>query len=193
MYNLVSYINILEGADSQDSAMDICHYLQIIGSLVAKKPHHVLEVGIGTAMLTVGLVSALKFNQRGTLTCVDNWNDWHGVEPPEINVLREAGVAVIAPISEQEFVKQCPADCYDFVVSDGDHKNSWSWIDEYFRITKPDGFLYFHDTNNTKKFPALAGIESRVKELGLPYFHFTENSRNDEKCERGLLFVINKK
>ena len=173
--------------------MDTCHYLQIIGSLVSKKPQNVLEVGVGTALLTVGLVMGLKYNRCGSLTCVDNWIDWHGIEPPEIKELREAGVTILAPLEERQFVSECPSNVYDFVVSDGDHRNSGSWVDEYFRITKPDGFIYFHDTNNTEMFPSISRIEQRVKELGLPSFHFTSSSRDDEHCERGLLFAINHK
>lgn len=173
--------------------MDYCHYLQIVGSLVAKKPEKILEVGIGTAMLTVGLLMGMRYNQKGHLTCVDNWRDWKGVEPSEIEALREAGVTVVAPVDERTFLSTCATGTYDFVISDGDHYNSGAWVDEYFRITKPEGFIYFHDTNNQDMFPALALITQRVKQLGLPHYHFTQSSRNDERCERGLLFVINRK
>ena len=192
MHNLGAFINLLSETGGQDAGMDICHYMQIIGALVARKPQKVLEVGIGTALLTTGLVMGINFNQSGSLTCVDNWNDWNGVEPSEISILREAGVTVVAPVDEQQFIASCPDNSYDFVVSDGDHRNSWSWVDGYLRITKPDGFIYFHDTNNCL-FPSLSKIMDRVKELGLPHYHFTQNSRADECCERGLLFVINKK
>lgn len=193
MNNLKSYFDLLERTEKQDVGMDMCHYLQIIGALVAKKPQQVLEVGVGTALLSVGLLMGLRYNQCGELTCVDNWGDWHGVEPPEIDTLREAGVTVLAPLDECTFVRECPSNLYDFVVSDGDHSNSGSWVDEYFRITKPEGFIYFHDTNNHDKFPSLSRVEARVKELGLPHFHFVHSSRPDEHCERGLLFVINRK
>jgi hypothetical protein len=135
----------------------------------------------------------LRFNQRGKLTCVDNWFDWHGIEPPEISAFRESGVSVVAPVEEKSFIEGCPSDSFDFVVSDGDHRNSGSWVDEYFRITKPDGFIYFHDTNNKEVFPSIARIEQRVMQLKLPHFHFTQSSRDDERCERGLLLVINNK
>jgi predicted O-methyltransferase YrrM len=193
MDNIKGYIDLLGRAEPQDAGMDACHYLQIVGSLIAKKPDRVLEVGIGTALLTVGLIMGLRYNRCGTLTCVDNWGDWHGAEPPDIESLREAGVTVIAPVEELQFLRDCPDNAYDFIISDGDHRNSGSWVDEYFRITKPDGFMYFHDTNNYGTFPSLALIMTRVKELQLPYYHFTQSSRVDERCERGLLFVINKK
>ena len=61
------------------------------------------------------------------------------------------------------------------------------------RIVGHDGFLFFHDTNQPDIFPGLAEIESQVRQRGLPYFHFKDQSRPDERCERGWLFVINKK
>lgn len=193
MDNIKAFVELLAGSDCQEAAMDTCHYLQIVGSLVAKKTDNILEVGIGTAMLTTGLVMGMRYNQCGRLPCVDNWRDWHGIEPPEIATLREAGVMVIAPVEERVFLASSETDTYDFVVSDGDHSNSGTWVDEYFRITKPEGFIYFHNTNNHKMFPTLALVQQRVLQLGLPHYHFTQSSRKDERCERGLLFVVNRK
>jgi len=193
MEHIKAFIDLLGRSDSQEAAMDSCHYLQIVGSLVAKKPENILEVGIGTALLTAGLVMGMRYNQCGCLTCVDNWSDWHGVEPPEITTLREAGVTVMAPVEERVFLSGCATDTYDFVVSDGDHKNSGTWVDEYIRITKPEGIIYFHDTNNLGMFPKLGLIKQRVLQLGLPHYHFLQSSRKDERCERGLLFVVNRK
>lgn len=192
MNNLNSFFTLF---NTQQSivAVDKCHAFHIIGSLISKKPEKVLEVGIGTGFLSAGLLMGIRYNQKGTLTCVDNWQDWNGIEPPEIANLRAAGVNVVAPIAEKDFIMNCPDNEYDFVISDGDHLNSGSWVDEYFRITKANGFIFFHDTNIHDVFPSLSLIEPRVKELDLPYYHFTKNTRPDEHCERGLMFVINKK
>ena len=191
MINLNNFFTLF---NTQQSivAVDKCHALQIIGSLISKKPDKVLEVGIGTGFLSAGLVMGLNYNQKGSLTCVDNWHDWHGVEPPEISRLRAAGVTIVAPVAERDFIANCPSNEYDFIIADGDHHHSGEWVDEYFRIAKPGAFIYFHDTNQHDVFPSLALIEKRTKELGLPYFHFTQSSRPDEHCERGLMFVINK-
>jgi predicted O-methyltransferase YrrM len=178
---------------TQESAMDVCHYLQIIGSLLAKKPEQVLEVGIGTAQLTAALVMGLRYNGTGVLTCVDNWSEWRGVEPAGIVALRESGVRVVAPVSERNFLSECPDNTYDFVISDGDHRNVDQWVDDYFRITRPNGFIYFHDTNNNSMFPAISRVLERVQELGLPYYHFIKSTRPEERCERGLLLVVNEK
>lgn len=192
MENIKAYLDLLCKSEQHEIAMDSNHCLHIIGSLLSKKPDNVLEIGIGKATLTAGLVMGLRYNRKGRLTCVDNWIDWGGNEPSEIAVLREAGVTIIAPVEEKDFLYGCPSNSYDFVVSDGDHFNCDQWVDQYIRITKPDGFIYFHDTNNCM-FPNLDTIRQRVKQLGLPHFHFTQSSREDEQCERGLLFVINTK
>lgn len=193
MNNLKLFFDLLQNDNTLEVGMDKCHYLTILGSVISKKPDKILEVGIGTAFLTVGLQMGVQYNQKGSLTCIDNWSDWGGTEPAGIDDLRHAGVTVVAPVSEKEFLSSCPSNECDFVVSDGDHRNSWSWVNDYFRVTKPDGFIFFHDTNNRNMFPSLMRIEQRVIELGLPYYHFTTSSRPDEQCERGLLFVINKK
>lgn len=193
MNHIKSFVDLLARSEPQETAMDSCHYLHILGSLLAKKPERVLEIGIGTALLTVGLSMGLRFNQKGSLTCVDNWKEWHGIEPPEIAALKEAGVCVVAPVEERDFLAGCPDNAYDFVVSDGDHCNIAQWVDEYFRITTPGGFVYFHDTNNTGMFPSISRVQERVLELGLPCYHFISNSRSEERCERGLLMVINTK
>lgn len=193
MESLRTFFDLLAKSDPDYVGMDTCHYLQIIGTLIAKKPENVLEVGIGTALMTAGLVMGLRYNQRGRLTCVDNWFDWQGIEPPGVTSLRSSGVTVVAPVDERVFLEACPDDTYDFVVSDGDHRNIWLWIDHYFRVTRPDGIIYFHDSNNTELFPTIGHIEQRVKQLGLPYYHFKQNSRPDERCDRGLLMVVNSK
>jgi hypothetical protein len=53
--------------------------------------------------------------------------------------------------------------------------------------------MFFHDTNQPNAFPGLATLESRVKALGLPSFHYKQSNRADENCDRDILFVINQK
>jgi len=104
--------------------------------------------------------------------------------------LRKVGVNVVAPVEEYLFVSGCPSESYDFLISDADHLNSGTWIDEHLRIVRPGGFLFFHDTNQIDEFPNMALIGKRVKELGLCHYHFKKSSRPDEQCERGWLFVM---
>jgi predicted O-methyltransferase YrrM len=190
---LDDYFDLLRDFPQNPVAIDVAHNLLLVGALVARKPDRVLELGIGSAYVTRSLLAGLRYNQRGNLTAVDNFLDWKGVEPPYVAELRASGVNVIAPMEEKDFVFGAPSDTYDFMVSDADHSRSGTWIDEHLRIVRDDGFMFFHDTNHPTKYKSLKLIEKRIKELGLPYYHFTENSRADERCDRGWLFAINRK
>ena len=190
---LAPFFDLVLGFDHRnDIAIDCAHNIFVIGAALSKKPRNILELGIGTGYLSMSLAHALKYNQTGQLTSVDNWFDTHGWEPRLGAQLRAAGVEVVCA-SEEEFVRQAPTDAYDFLVSDADHQNSWCWLDQHIRIVEHNGFMFFHDTNQPDMFPGLAELERRVEELGLPFYHFTQSSRKDEKCSRGILFVINKK
>jgi hypothetical protein len=190
---LVPFFNLVLGFGNRNPiAIDCAHNIFVIGAVLSKKPRNVLELGIGTGYLTMSLVHALKYNQTGQLTSVDNWFDTHGLEPKLGAELRAAGVRVVCS-SEEEFVHQAPTDAYDFLISDADHCNSGNWLDQHIRIVGHDGLMFFHDTNLASMFPGLAMLEARVKALGLPCYHFKQSSREDENCDRGILFVINKK
>lgn len=194
MENLREYFDLILNFDhSSPSPIDRCHNLFMIGAVLSKKPDHILELGMGTGYLTLSLMHALRYNGKGKLTCIDNWFDWGGREPDGIDAIRAGGVEVVAPVSEQEFVKQCPSDSYDFLISDADAFLSGLWIDEHLRITKHGGFMFFRNTNRKDDLPNLQLIEKRIREFGLSYYHFTEQSRSDEHCRSGWLFAINEK
>lgn len=155
---------------------------------MAAKPQNILELGIGSGLVTRSLMAAIRYNQYGTLTSVDNWLDW-GRTRPELDIPPE--VKVIAS-EEEVFVRLAPTDEYDMLISDADHDRSGLWFTEHCRIVKPDGFMFFHDTNQPQ-YPTLFALQELAKARALPYFHFTKSTREDERCERGLLFVINRK
>ncbi len=169
-------------------AMDSAHIEFIYGAAIASKPRDILELGIGSGRVTLTLARAILYNQTGKLTSVDNWNDWGG-NNPGLTLPSQARIVVN---TEEDFVREAPDSAYDFLVSDADHNNSGNWFDQHCRITKPDGLMFFHDTNNPE-FPTLYELESKVRVLKLPFFHFKLSTRPDERCERGLLFVVNKK
>jgi predicted O-methyltransferase YrrM len=190
---LMPYFTLLSQFDDKNAvAMDLAHNFFIVGSVLARKPKNVLELGMGSGYLTSSLVRALEYNRVGTLTTVDSWFDTNGIEPSIANEFRKSGVNVVCS-TEEEFVKQAATDGYDFLISDADHMRSFEWLDQHIRLTKPDGLMFFHDTNDPQTFAGLATIERQVTERNLPYFHFNQNSRPGERCSRGLLFVINKK
>jgi predicted O-methyltransferase YrrM len=194
MNELVPYFNLLTSFANEKNvvALDLAHNLFLIGAVLSRKPKHLLELGIGSGYVTNSLLSALRFNRQGELTSVDNWFDWRGVEPAGVANLRAAGVNVVQS-GEEEFVRAAATDAYDLLVSDADHFRSGAWLDQHLRIVQHDGFLFFHDTNQAQMFPSLATIEGQIQGRGLPHFHFKESSRPDERCQRGWLFVINKK
>jgi predicted O-methyltransferase YrrM len=195
MSDLDAYFNVLRtykpGAASA-GALDLPHNVFLIGAVLARKPHHVLELGVGSGFVTVSLLHALRHNGRGALTCVDNWSAWGGAEPAGVQNFRAAGVNVVT-MDEAHFVHDARTDAFDMLISDADRSRGHEWLDDHLRIVQSDGFLFFRDTNQPAIFPGLATIENRIRERGLPHFHFKESTRPDERCERGWLFVINRK
>jgi predicted O-methyltransferase YrrM len=193
MQALKDYFAMLETFDhvGNSVAIDRCHNMFMMGALLAKKPADILELGVGSGYVTISLIHGLRYNGRGRLTCVDNWADARGAVMEDLVAdLRKLGVEVVAPVEEYSFVSGCPTGAYDFLISDADHVNSGTWVDEHLRIVRSGGFLFFHDTNQLKEFPNMALIEKRVRELNLCHYHFKESSRSDEQCERGWLFVM---
>ena len=178
--------------DTRSWSIDKAHVIYIAGAVLSKKPKNILEIGIGSGYVTTNLFYSLKYNNLGTLTCVDNWHDWHGKEPKHIKFMEKSEIKIINK-SEKEFVKNCDDNMFDFLVSDGDHNNSGTWINEYLRIIQNNGFMFFHDTNLEDDYPNLQLIGKRIFELNLPHYHFKISTRNDEECENGILFVINNK
>jgi predicted O-methyltransferase YrrM len=193
MQALKDYFAMLETFDHTGNsvAIDRCHNIFMMGALLSKKPDDILELGIGSGYVTISLIHGLRYNGKGRLTCVDNWTDARGSVMDDLAVdLRRLGVTVVAPVEEYQFVSHSTSDAYDFLISDADHVNSGTWVDEHLRIVRSGGFLFFHDTNQLDEFPNMALILERVRELDLFHYHFTETSRPDEQCDRGWLFVI---
>ena len=106
-----------------------------------------------------------------------------------MGAIRGAGAEIVVS-DEETFVRACPADTFDVLVSDADHRRSGTWLAEHLRIVRDGGFLFFHDTNNPQ-WPTLIDLQERVKHLS--HYHFVQKSRGDERCERGWLWVVNRK
>jgi predicted O-methyltransferase YrrM len=170
-------------------AIDLAHNVLLMGAVLSRKPEAVLELGIGTGYTTWSVINALRYNGRGRLVCVDNWHDTRGREPPHVAAIRAAGADVVAS-SEEHFLKSCPSDRFDFLISDADHARSGLWLEHHLRVVRDDGFLFFHDTNDPR-WPTLFTIAERVRHL--PHYHFKVSSRPDERCQRGWLWVVQRK
>lgn len=188
--NLFSYIMSFDN-EKFNVAIDLAHNVVLLGALLSKKPENILEVGVGSGYATKTLISGIKYNKVGELTCVDNFHDWGGDEQPFAKELREEGITFIES-SEERFVTMCDDNTYDFILSDADHRLCGLLINEYLRIAKHNAFIFIHDTklaghNN------MALIHDRLEELNMPNYTFCKATRRDEDCDVGFTFIINKK
>jgi SAM-dependent methyltransferase len=183
---------MLQLSESSDpTALDLAHVALLQGTAASLKPERVLELGVGSGYATDAVLQALAWNGRGELTCVDNWCDWGGREPPHARDLRDRGVTVVHS-EEGAFVRAAPTDRYDLVISDAAHGAADRWVEDSLRIVRPEGVLFFHDTANPD-FPNLARITAHVARAGLPHYHFARSTRPGERCGRGWLMVTNRK
>jgi predicted O-methyltransferase YrrM len=169
-------------------AMDHNH-IELIGSLIkCNKPKTVLEIGIGSGLVTKTIIDSFSFNEMEIrLTCVDNFIDWNGNTPLGF----ETYMDIINFISKDErtFIHECNS-TYDFIISDADHHHTNEWIDKTLNILNPGGILIYHDVTN-KDFVNLYSIINYVQQHKLNHFLFNKNSKPTERCDRGLL-IINK-
>jgi predicted O-methyltransferase YrrM len=98
----------------------------------------------------------------------------------------------IVTSGEKEFVFSCQ-NTYDLIMSDGDHQQADQWFEHVFdKLVNPGGVLIYHDINlvDANAFQNLIEIYNRVKAHGLSHYLFNKNSRNDERCQRGLLVIF---
>jgi len=126
---------------SHPFSVDLPHAVLLAGVVLSLKPQSVFELGIGPGYTTEVILDALAHNGRGLLTCVDDWYDNGGNEPPHIRHIVERGARVVVS-HEEDYVKSCPTHSYDIVVSDADHRNTNRWLDHQLRITRPGGFSF---------------------------------------------------
>ncbi len=189
MDNIEKFYKYISSYKCGHREIDLAHNCLVFGAVLSSKPTRALELGIGEGYATRAIMYALKYNQKGRLTSVDNWHDWKGREPSHIDGLRRLGVRVCAPVDEGDFVRSQPDNSYDFLMSDGSHKHAGEWAEDVFRIMKPGSVMFFHDVNSDR--PSLKRYLELSKEMGLFHFMFSENSLESEKCGRGLFMVIN--
>lgn len=190
MVNIEKFYKYLCGHERDRVEIDLVHNCLIFGAVLSSKPTNALELGIGKGYATRAILYALKYNQIGKLTSVDNWHDWKGEEPGHIDSLRKLGVNVVAPIDEGDFVRSQHDNSYDFLMSDGSHRHTGEWAEDVFRIMRPDSMMFFHDVSGKHDSPKRY-IELS-KEKNLSHFIFSKSSLATEGCEYGLLMVVNK-
>jgi predicted O-methyltransferase YrrM len=167
-------------------AMDSNH-IDLIGSLIkCSKPNSILEIGVGSGLVTKVIIDAVNYNQMLlNLTCVDNFLDWNGNTPPGFGTFRN--IIKFIKQSEKEFIHSCNQQ-FDFIVSDADHHHTNEWIDRTFSLLAKNGILIYHDVTNIN-FTNLYDIINYVKMNNIRYSLFNKSSLNTERCERGLLVI----
>lgn len=165
--------------------MDECHISLIHSLVLAHKPMRILELGVGSGVLTRLMMEACNKNQRGNVLAVDNFFDWHGQCPDHLKDLD------IVKASEESFIDAAIAKNtrFDLIISDADHYNTQKWMNKTFSICNKGGIIIYHDVTNTD-FPNLGNIIDYVKANGYSHFLFNKNSLPSERCERGLLVII---
>jgi predicted O-methyltransferase YrrM len=185
--------------------VDVCHG-DLIASLVkCHKPKNVLELGFGSGFTSKKIMEALDYNDEGETkpeygppakyTLVDNWLDWNGKAPTELQEFTNRRVNIVES-SEHNFVFGAK-ETWDFIFSDADHFNAEKWFDHVFdNLLNENGILIYHDIllqpppDGGFWFPNLGKILLRARERKLSHVMFNKDSRADERCWRGLLVIF---
>ena len=166
-------------------AIDMNHLSLIQGLLVSSKPKKIL--GVGTGNVSQVCLDAIQHNQVGHLTCIDNWQDWKGNIPKIAVELKKLGAEIITK-SEKDFVHENLDARFDFIISDGAHGGSHKWCNKLYDMLNRGGVLIAHDVTNPH-FTNLREYQIEARRRRYDSMTFSESTRKDERCERGLLVV----
>lgn len=170
--------------------IDDCHVDLIYGLIVALKPNSILELGYGSGKSTKSIIKGTSYNQNNPeFTLVDNWMDFDRKVPSHICTAYYAKVKIVTD-EEKDFIESC-TETFDFVLSDADHCHSHTWFERTFRdILRPGGIMVCHDIMNREGYPGLYDIVINCQNNRIRYAIFDKSSRDDERCERGLLVIF---
>jgi predicted O-methyltransferase YrrM len=172
--------------------IDEAHAALVKALVMCNKPTKILEIGIGGGRSADAILEALDFNQQPfEYTLVDNWFDWQGQRPEAVNE-RYGNIMKIIDSGEREFVFGCE-EKYDFIMSDGDHMATDQWFEHvYANLLTDNGILIYHDVNfvDPDAFMNLKDLYRKAKQYQMRFHLFNRNSRDDERCQRGLLVVF---
>lgn len=168
-----------------DVMMDDCHIDLIRALVLAAKPQRILEIGVGSGVVTAALLDAIHENGSGSLTLVDGFNDWNFQKPAGMNQL-PTQVEFIQSL-EQDFVRKSVLENrqFDFVVSDADHAHTGEWAVDTCSIIAPGGLLIYHDATS-EHCPSVATAVLVATTLAFQCLKFNRSSHAHERCERGL-------
>lgn len=171
-------------------AIDEAHAQLVTSLVLARKPRAILELGFGAGESCRAILKALRFNGgHFAFDLVDNWADWRGAQPEETHKPDYERVNFIKS-NEREFVAACKKR-YEFIFSDADHRGTQEWVQHvYGNLLAPEGILIYHDVTNSSMFPNLMRIYTDAIRMGWHHMLFNYNSRQDERCDRGMLVIF---
>jgi predicted O-methyltransferase YrrM len=173
--------------------IDDCHIDLIYGLIVSQKPSSILELGFGSGRSAKRICDAIEHNRnRPTFKLVDNWMDFDRKIPSNIKDIefRDYNNIFIVTAEESDFIASC-TETFDFILSDADHCHSHLWFEKTFwDILSPGGIMVCHDIMNREGYPGLYDIVISCQQSNIRYVIFDKNSRDDERCERGLLVIF---
>ena len=177
--------------ENDNIKIDSAHAELVYGLVVSLKPDTILELGLGGGKSADSIIKAIKYNDKNCkFTIVDNWLDFGGIIPDEVNS-KYNQYADIVTANEKDFVFSCNKK-FDFIFSDADHYSTDQWFDYVFEnLLNENGILIYHDINLFEScFQNLLSIYKTVKEKGYSHYLFNKNSKNGERCHRGLLVIF---
>jgi predicted O-methyltransferase YrrM len=181
----------VEFGTNEGVKIDVCHAALVMALVSCRKPKTILELGVGGGRSTEAILSGLAYNtQPYEYTLVDNWLDFGGTMPPEVE--KKYGKALkIVTADEKDFVFSNPGQ-YDFIMSDADHNHTNEWFDHvYENLLNTNGILIYHDINLVEDaWPNLRQILLTCIEKKYTHYLFNKSSRPEERCHRGLLVIF---
>jgi len=168
-------------------AMDDNHIQLIYSLILCNKPNTILEIGIGSGLVTKTIIDAFHYNQMPTkITCIDSFLDWNGNIPIGFETFHD--IIDFKQSNEKDFIFNC-TETYDFIISDADHHHTNEWVDKTYNLLNTGGILIYHDVTNSD-FPNLFDILRFVRDNKIRYGLFNKSSKSTERCERGLLVIF---
>ena len=109
------------------------------------QPTSVLEIGVSAGHMTCWLAFALKNNDKGHLTSVDNFSRAHGgqadtpaIPQKRVNMAGLAPRVTLIKSDSEEFLKSQADESFDFVWVDADHsyEGAYTDIEEALRVAR---------------------------------------------------------
>jgi hypothetical protein len=140
----------------------------LLASLVLSiKPGKVLELGMGTADLSVAMLHALNMVGSGRLTIVEDWLGWNYCEPEGVEVLRGAGITIEAPIKPADFIRQAHPKGFDLVVCRADLADDRERLACLLRLCAQRGRLVVHGIDRSRRHRLVEYFRQQGSEFSL--------------------------